>query len=133
MPIKYKYDKKIDLEQLHELFKSVDWESAKYPEKLQLAMEKSHQVITAWDGEKLIGLINALSDGVMTVYFHYMLVHPDYQRKDIGKKLMNLMLDKYESYPTKVLISYEAAIDFYIRRGFKTEEGTTPLYITDLV
>ncbi|WP_338049243.1 GNAT family N-acetyltransferase [Paenibacillus wynnii] len=48
------------------------------------AIEGSHSVVAAWDGDKLVGLVNALSDGVVTVYFHYMLIHPSYQGVGIG-------------------------------------------------
>ncbi|MGI6226675.1 MAG: GNAT family N-acetyltransferase [Peptococcales bacterium] len=133
MTIIYKNDLKIQKEQLVDLFSSVQWESSKHPERLQSAIANSHSVITAWDDKKLVGLINALSDGAMTVYFHYMLVDPDYQGNGIGKKLLQLMLEKYKDFPTKVLISYEQATDFYIKHGFKAEEGTTPLFITELV
>jgi len=65
--------------QLQDLFLSVQWSSGNYPDQLQIAMTNSHRVISAWNGDQLVGLINALSDGVMTAYFHYLLVHPDYQ------------------------------------------------------
>ncbi len=96
-------------------------------------MENSHSVVTAWDGEKLVGLINALSDGVMTAYFHYMLVRPDYQGHGIGKQLMFAMLEMYRDYKTKVLISYPGVELFYESFGFRRETGTIPLFISDLV
>lgn len=125
--------KNIEENKLQELFASVQWESSKYPEKLQQAIKNSHQVVTAWQGEELIGLINSLSDGVMTAYFHYMLVKPQYQENGVGKKLLALMLDEYQDFPTKVLISYENSRAFYEKCGFKIENGTTPYFITELV
>ncbi len=42
-------------------------------------------VYTDWDNDKLIGLICAMDDGIMTAYIHYLLVNPDYQNMGIGK------------------------------------------------
>ncbi|WP_336758145.1 GNAT family N-acetyltransferase [Paenibacillus sp. USHLN196] len=111
---------------LQELFLSVEWESGKYPNELLQAIRGSHSIVTAWEGDKLVGLINALSDGVLTVYFHYMLIHPSYQSMGIGKKMMNVMLDRYKGCKTKVLISYPHAVDFYSKFGFNTEDGANP-------
>lgn len=118
---------------LQELFLSVEWESGKYPNELLQAIVGSHSIVTAWEGEKLVGLINALSDGVLTVYFHYMLIHPSYQSMGIGKKMMNVMLDRYKGCKTKVLISYPHAVDFYSKFGFNTEVGATPMFISELI
>ncbi|WP_123043232.1 GNAT family N-acetyltransferase [Cohnella candidum] len=118
---------------LQELFLSVAWESGKYPNELLQAILGSHSVVTAWDGDKLVGLINALSDGVLTVYFHYMLIHPSYQNQGIGKALMNRMLDQYKGFKTKVLISYSDAVEFYHKVGFTQEDGATPMFISELV
>nr|WP_256337932.1 GNAT family N-acetyltransferase [Paenibacillus sp. 276b] len=90
-------------------------------------------MVTAWEGGKLVGLINALSDGVLTVYFHYMLINPSYQSIGIGKEMMNIMLDRYKGCKTKVLISYPYAVDFYNKLGFNTEDGATPMFISELI
>jgi len=98
MEIKYNNNKIFTADQLRDLFLSVEWSSGNYPDKLQVAMENSHTVFSAWDGEELVGLINCLSDGVMTAYFHYLLVRPQYQDKEIGRKLVALMLEEYKDY-----------------------------------
>ncbi|MGG1638691.1 GNAT family N-acetyltransferase [Paenibacillus sp. MCAF9] len=118
---------------LQELFLSVEWESGKYPNELLQAIGGSHSIVTAWEEGKLVGLINALSDGVLTVYFHYMLIHPSYQSIGIGKEMMNIMLDRYKGCKTKVLISYPHAVDFYNKFGFNTEDGATPMFISELI
>ena len=39
------------------------WDSGRYPEQVKRGMEHSSQVISAWDGDKLIGLVRGLDDG----------------------------------------------------------------------
>lgn len=132
MEINYNNNKVFTADQLQDLFLSVEWSSGNYPDKLQVAMENSHTVFSAWDREKLVGLINCLSDGVMTAYFHYLLVRPQYQDKEIGRKLVALMLEEYKDYPRKVLIAYDKEIEFYQKCGFKMGKSTTPMSITYL-
>jgi GNAT superfamily N-acetyltransferase len=118
MAIEYHYTKDIDKAKLQDLFLSNRWDSGNYPHKLQMAIKGSHHVITAWDGDKLVGLMNALSDGLMNVYFLYLVVHFEYQKKGVGQKLVELMLYEY-SYARKTIIAYDHATEFFQKCGFE--------------
>ncbi|MBI5679646.1 MAG: GNAT family N-acetyltransferase [Methanobacterium sp.] len=132
MEIKYKKIKDFKERELQELFLSVEWDSGNYPNKLKRAIMNSHAVYSAWDNDKLVGLINSLSDGVMTVYFHYLLVNPDYHGNGIGKKLVNLMLEKYKDFARKVVIAYDSEVEFYKKCGFEVGEDKSAMFVTYL-
>lgn len=132
MNIVYSITKQISEEALKELFLSVEWSSGNYPDKLKTAMENSHSVYTAWDGDKLVGLINSMSDGVMNVYIQYLLVNPHYQGTGIGKQLVLNMLERYKDYMRKSLIAYGTAAEFYKKCGFKAGDGLIPMSVTSL-
>ena len=132
MIIEYAETKDFQSQQVESLFLSVGWSSGKYPEKLTVALKNSDSVISAWDNGELIGLVNALSDKIMTVYFHYFLVKPEYQSKGIGKNLMERMLTKYQSYARKALIAYEGEVGFYEKCGFEPHYDKVPMFITIL-
>jgi len=132
MNIEYKDIKGFDERDLKELFLSVKWSSGHYSEKLVIAMENSGAVFTAWDNGKLVGLINALDDGVMTAYVHYLLINPDYQGKSIGRELVMKVSEKYKDYLRIVLIAYDKEIDFYKNCGFEIGDEKTPMFITSL-
>jgi len=127
--IKYKSIKEFQQKELQDLFLSVEWISGKYPEKLVVAMKNSDTVFSAWDGERLIGLINALDDGIMTVYIHFLLVNPKYQGKGIGKELLRRIIDKYSEYLRIVLIADEEETGFYQNSGFELASGTKAMFI----
>jgi GNAT superfamily N-acetyltransferase len=116
-------------ETLQDLFLSVGWDSGKYPDKLVFAMKNYGTVFSAWDGDKLVGLIASMDDGVMTAYIHYLLVNPDYQHHGIGKRLIELTKENYRDFLTVVLIAYNMALPFYEICGFKKEDGAIPMYI----
>ena len=132
MEIEYREVKDFEADDLKQLFLSVEWSSGEYPEKLVVAMKNSDRVVSAWHGGRLVGLMNAISDGAMTAYFHYLLVQPDYQKKGIGAKLVAMMLDHYRDCPRKVLISYNSQIQFYEKCGLQASRDSTPMFVTTL-
>ena len=68
--VTYKTSKDFEETQLKELFASVGWMSAAYPKRLVKALASSDTVISAWDGSRLVGLVNAIDDGELTAYAH---------------------------------------------------------------
>ena len=108
---------------------SVNWESGKHPDKLVTAMAGSGTVFSAWHEGRLIGLVNALDDGAMTAYVHFLLVAPAYQGKGIGKELLRLITEKYSEYLRIVLISDENETGFYQNSGFKPFTGARAMLL----
>lgn len=132
MKIIYKDTHDFSKKELQELFLSVEWSSGHYPDKLVVAMKNFKTVYTAWDNDKLIGLICAMDDGIMTAYIHYLLVNPSYQNLGIGKQLVEKMKDKYKDYLRIVIVAYNDEIGFYQSCGFKKADDASPMFITTL-
>lgn len=132
MEIIYKDIHNFSQNDLQELFLSVEWSSGHYPEKLVIAMKNFETVYTAWDGSKLVGLICAMDDGVMTAYIHYLLVKPDYQHLGIGKQLVKKIKDTYKDYLRLVIVAYNDEVGFYESCGFEKADNASPMFITDL-
>lgn len=130
LDIVYKNEKEISLPDLEALFQSVGWLSADYPNRLGRAIRQSATVITAWDSGRLVGLINALDDGELTAYIHYLLVHPDYQQQGIGTQLLNRMKSFYETYLYIIIIAEnKPLVPFYLRAGFSAQEEAITMAI----
>ena len=132
MSIEYKTHHELSASELEDLFLSVEWSSGHFPEKLEAAMKGYGTVISAWDGDKLVGLLCAMDDGIMNAYIHYVLVRPGYQGRKIGSTLMELTKEKYKDYMRIVIISYNKAVGFYEQCGFKKESESSPMFITSL-
>ena len=116
--MKYTYQKDIPKDQVVALYESVQWSSAEKTELLLKALKHSHTVVTAWDGEILVGLGNAISDGHLVVYYPHLAVHPDYQGKGIGTEIVKRLQNKYEGFHQQSLIADGKAIGFYKKCGF---------------
>ena len=95
MTIEYKNIHEFSEQDLKDLFLSVEWSSGHFPDKLVVAMKNFKTVISAWDGDKLVGMICAMDDGIMNAYVHYLLIRPEYQGQSIGKELVERVKEIY--------------------------------------
>jgi ribosomal protein S18 acetylase RimI-like enzyme len=132
MNIIYKDIHTFDQEELQDLFLSVEWSSGHFPEKLVVAMQHFKTVYTAWDDDRLIGLVCAMDDSVMTAYIHYLLVRPEYHHQGIGKHLVEMMKAHYADYLRIVVVAYNEELDFYESCGFKKADDASAMFITSL-
>jgi GNAT superfamily N-acetyltransferase len=127
--INYKEDKNIRVDQIRDLFSSVAWRIGEKPDKLIAALNNSETLITAWDEDRLVGLVNAFSDATMVAYVHYVLTHRDYQKQGIGRQMINGVLKKYQDYKHLILISNNGKIDFFQKCGFHICKEATAMEI----
>ncbi len=132
MEIVYKDTHDFSSEQLEDLFLSVEWSSGHYPDKLAEAMKNFETVFSAWDGDKPVGMICAMDDGIMTAYVHYLLVNPEYQGRRIGRELVRMVKEKYSDYLRIVVVAYDSELAFYENCGFKKSDNSSPMFITSL-
>lgn len=129
MEIEIKETLDIPEDQLLEIYRLNKWSSAEKPELLYKALINSHTLISAWVNGKMVGIANAISDGYLVVYYPHLLVHPDYQGKGIGRKMMEAFQGKYGKYHQQMLTADGKAIEFYQKCGFKKAGKTEPMWI----
>ncbi len=120
MAITYTDQKQFTAKQVQELFLSVGWVSGQYPTRLHKALLHSSTVITAWDGDTLVGLARVLDDSELVAFMHYVLVHPDYQHQGIANQMIEMVKEKYKSYLYIEIMPEESKnAPFYQRFGFE--------------
>ncbi len=129
MDIEIKETKEINKEKIIKLYKANKWSSAEKPDLLYKALMNSDSLITAWDGNRLVGLGNAISDGYLVVYYPHFLVHPDYQGKGIGRMIVDRFQKKYGNFHQQTLTADGKAIDFYQKCGFEKAGSTQSMWI----
>ena len=131
--VRYRETKDFTAAELERLFLSVGWESGRYPEQLRRGMKNSGVVISAWDLEKLIGLVRGLDDGETVAFLHYLLVDPAYQGRHIGQELMERILEKYRHMlHVKIMPSDPKTIPFYERFGFVAGGNYTAMELNQM-
>ena len=94
MNITYADRKDLPCDQLASLFRAVGWADGNETEEMLLHFNRpflnSTFVFSAWDGEKLVGCVRALSDRIFRSVIYDLAVLPEYQGNGIGRELMRL-------------------------------------------
>lgn len=117
-------------DEIKELFSSVGWELSIPAEVLYNAMMNSTNIITAWEDDELIGLARSMDDGCWSANIDCLIVRSDYQRRGVGKSLLNALLEKTENITyISVSPSDSANVEFYKKLGFKAIDGSRLLQI----
>ena len=126
MNITYKETEEFTKQEIENLFLSINWYSGRYPERVVKALKNSSKVISAWDGDKMIGLIRAFDDGEMVAFAHYLLVDPVYQGQGIAGTLLSMLKEKYKDFLYfNIMPDEKKNVAFYQKHGFLVlEEGT---------
>ncbi|QUG41929.1 GNAT family N-acetyltransferase [Psychrobacillus sp. INOP01] len=123
MTINFITSKNINRDQLERLYNDVEWYAYTQDlEVLQYAIEQSLEVISAWNGEELVGLIRIVGDGLTIIYIQDILVLNAYQNQGIATQLMQQVMKKYINVRQKVLLTEEAhdVRHFYEKNGFQS-------------
>ena len=90
------------------------WPSSYDEEKTRSALSKTLN-ITAWDGDVLAGCLRILTDGCFFGTITELLVLPEYQKKGIGSKLLQLAK---ENTPTTLYFGAQPGVEeFYEKNG----------------
>lgn len=129
MKIEIKNSREIPKTQILELYRLNEWSAVNKPDELYNALQNSHTLISAWEGQRLVGIGNAISDGHLVVYYPHLLVHPEYQGKGIGKMMMAKMQEKYGHFHMRMLTADGKAIKFYEQIGFQKAGKTESMWI----
>ena len=90
-------DRELDAETFIELVNKI-WPGDYDADKTSAALTKT-QNVTAYDGEMLVGCLRILSDGYFFGTITELLVLPEYQRRGIGSRLLQLAR---ENTPTMI-------------------------------
>lgn len=116
-------DKRKDLpcDQLHYLFRSAGWtdgsETDEMKNNFNLPFINSTLVISAWENERLVGVVRVLSDKVIRSVIYDLVVDPEYQGRGIGKELIKRSIEHYPH--TEWLVqTTEKIANFYEKIGF---------------
>src|SRR5690625_2221606 len=123
MTIIFNNHKIINKEHLERLYNDVGWYA--YTDDLEVleqAINKSLDVISAWNQDELIGLIRIIGDGLTIIYIQDILVLNAYQNQGIATKLVQKTLKQYKNVRQKVLLIEEATDvrHFYEKNGFQS-------------
>lgn len=123
--ITYSVNDLINTSELFALYKSVGWTGyTDHPEKMKKILPGSLHYVSAWRDDQLVGLIRTVGDDASILYIQDILVHPEYQRMQIGTTLVKKVLDSYAHIRQIILLTddTEKTKVFYVSLGFHSSE-----------
>ena len=101
----------------------VGWPNPPNNDVFRKVLKNSYKVIYAIDDNKLVGFINAISDGVLSAYIPLLEVLPEHQGRGIGKKLVQLMQEELSDLYMIDLLCDKNLLPFYENLGMKPATG----------
>ena len=88
--------------------------------RIEKMYQHANLVITAWDGEQLVGVARSLTDFCYCCYLSDLAVKKSYQKQGIGKKLIALTKEEIGANAMLLLLSAASAMDYYSKVGLET-------------
>lgn len=78
----------------------------------------SNIIVTAWAGNKLVGISRSITDFYYCCYLSDLAVRKEYQKTGIGSELIALTRERIGDQVALILVSAPEAIDYYPKVGF---------------
>jgi predicted N-acetyltransferase YhbS len=119
--ITYRTGSDLDLDAVIELYRaSTLGERRPVDDRARMAamLRHSNLVLTAWDGDQLVGIARSLTDHSFVTYLSDLAVRASHQRRGIGRELIRRTREAAGSVQI-VLLSAPKAVDYYPRLGFE--------------
>jgi predicted N-acetyltransferase YhbS len=82
-------------------------------------LEHGNLLVTAWDGEQLVGVARALTDFSYCCYLSDLAVDREYQKRGIGHELIRRVSEAIGEQSMLLLLAAPEAMDYYPRIGFE--------------
>lgn len=122
MNITYKFNTPISAEQFISLLENstlAERRPIEDRECIEGMVNNSNLIVTAWQGDKLIGIARSMTDFHYACYLSDLAVDKDYHKQGIGKELQRLTQKQLGPKCKLILIAAPAANDYYQHIGFQ--------------
>ena len=80
----------------------------------------SNLVVTAWQGEALVGIARSMTDFHFACYLSDLAVHQKFQKIGIGKRLQTITQEQLGPHCKLILIAAPAAHTYYEHLGYES-------------
>lgn len=123
--LEYRTGNRIDLDAAIELYRASTLGERRPIDdrgRMERMIENANLVITAWEGELLVGISRCCSDFAYCTYLSDLAVRASHQRRGIGKGLIR-RTQMAAPQATLILLSAPKAVEYYPHIGFTRHES----------
>ncbi len=120
MPVTYRSDRRLTVAEFKDLLDRstlAERRPVDEPLRLQQMLDHAQLLVSAWEGDLLVGVSRALTDFAFCCYLSDLAVDAQYQHRGIGKKLVELTHELAGHQTTLILLAAPRAIDYYPKIG----------------
>jgi GNAT superfamily N-acetyltransferase len=90
--------------------------------RMQRMLDHANLIVTAWDGDDLVGIARSVTDFSFCCYLSDLAVASAYQRKGIGRELIRRTQETAGEEAMLLLLAAPTARDYYGHIGFEKSE-----------
>lgn len=118
MGLRFEENPVLKADQVAGLREAVGWGGR--AEKYKAVLDSTYFCAACLADDRLVGYVDVVSDEVEDAYVRDLAVHPDYQRRGIGSKLLAMVIERTKADGIRMInVVFEPALaDFYRRAGF---------------
>jgi predicted N-acetyltransferase YhbS len=124
--IEYRIGNDLDLDAVIELYRASTL-GERRPiddrERMRAMVAHADIVVTAWDGDMMVGIARSISDFAYFTYLADLAVRVSHQRTGIGRELIHRTREAGGPKTSLLLLSAPAAVDYYPRIGFTRNDN----------
>ena len=122
--IEYFSNKKVTVEEYKQvLIKSGIGRPTSDLKRLELMLNNSNFVLTAWDNDKLVGILRGMTDFSYACYLSDLAIDKEYQKQGIGKNLISMSRKILGGKVAIILLSAPSAMGYYPKIGLNKAEN----------
>ncbi len=132
--IAYRVGNDLDVDQVIELYRaSTLGERRPVDDRARMAQMLAHAnlVVTAWDGDVLVGMARTLTDFTYVGYLSDLAVRQSHWSRGIGRELIRRTRERMGPHAKIVLLAAPKAVGYYPRLGFTRHESAWVLRAED--
>ncbi len=123
MEISYRVNAPVTTEQVIDLFRSSGLRRPiDQPERIARMLQHANLTITAWEGDRLVGIARALTDFSFCCYLSDLAVEKTAQKSGIGKELIRRVREAIGEESMLLLLAAPEAMEYYPHIGFEKSE-----------
>ena len=133
--ITYRVGNNLELDQVIELYQASTLGARRPVEnrnRMRAMLQNANLVITAWEGDLLVGIARSLTDFCYCTYLSDLAVRASHQKHGIGRELVR-RTQQAGGQAMVILLAAPAAVDYYPRIGLTQHPSAWTLRVEDRV
>jgi len=119
-----------DSQEFFDLFETTGWNQAKpiQQDQIYTAISHSWYTVSAYKDDRLVGFGRVISDGIYHALIVEMIVHPKFQRQEIGSQILCKLVQRCREAGIQQiqLFCARGKSGFYQKHGFKERPVDAP-------